>query len=228
VNETPTYYYDYLICEEMFLGDWENLLSIGWDRMGYYFFRKQLEYHEGFDSNLNYYKYTLQIMPLRFELKNNFFFSKSQRGIKKRNADLRIVYRKATLEDEKLALFHRWHNARFGYLSRIEQWIHADTNRPFACMECCLYLENKLLACSFFDSTANFTYSTLAFFEPTEAKRSLGIYTMMCEIEYAITKRKTHHYPGHAHHEKTMYDYKKNFTNAEFFDWSSTSWQRLK
>jgi arginyl-tRNA--protein-N-Asp/Glu arginylyltransferase len=221
-----TAFYDYLVTDAMSLSDWEDKLMIGWDRMGYYFFRKRYEYFEGFDQDLSYYKYALQLMPLRYRLDGTFCFSKSQRNIKKRNAEVSVVFQKSSLNAEKLILFNAWHQERFGYLSRIEQWTHG-TDQPFETMECCVFLEGRLIACSFFDETEKVCYSTLAFYDPAEIHRSLGIFTLIAEIEYGMARGKSYHHPGHAHYENTKYDYKKRFSNAECFDWETQTWMEL-
>ncbi|HNM06329.1 MAG TPA: hypothetical protein PKK05_25645, partial [Leptospiraceae bacterium] len=52
------------------------------------------------------------------------------------------------------------------------------------------------------------------------SKRSLGIYTMLLEIEYSIQMKKDYYYPGYAYVETSFYDYKKNFNGLEYLDWN--------
>ena len=226
MQEAPIYYNDSLTTSNMDLSDWDAKLANGWDRVGRYFFRRQYDYVEGFNSRLEYIKAKFQLMPLRFRLDDAFSFTKSQRINQKRNKDLRCVYNSASVTEEKLLLFNAWHIARFGHLSNIEQWFAAE-NCPFPTMECCVYDKDRLVACSFFDSTPNSNYSTLAFYDPYEKKRSLGTFTMLLEIEFGLKNKKLYHYPGHAHYQNTMYDYKKKFNNAERFDWDMLDWVKL-
>ena len=226
MQETPTYFNEYLTTYTMDLSDWDLKLSEGWDRVGYYFFRRRNDYFEGFNSNLELIRLKLELMPLRFRIDDTFSFTKSQRINQKRNKDLRRIYNIATINEEKIALFDAWYIARFGQTSVIEQWL-SGINLPFPSMECCVYDKDKLVACSYFDTTPNAGYSTLAFHEPNEAKRSLGTFTMISEIEFALKNKKPFHYPGHAHRENTMYDYKKKFNNAERFDWDTLNWTAL-
>jgi arginine-tRNA-protein transferase len=56
-------------------------------------------------------------------------------------------------------------------------------------------------------------------FEPSAARRSLGIFTMLLEIEYARTGAKQLYYQGYAYEGNSFYDYKKRFGSLESFDW---------
>ena len=146
----------YFDTDELPLADWELLLIEGWDRVGTHFFRRRYDYYrimEGWST-------ALQLMPLRYNLTGNFTFSKSQRIIQKRNADLTRVYRPAVLDDEKFRLFDDWYLARFARTGTIFTWI-SSTDKPFPTHEVCLYKHDKLIGCSFFDVTSQYQYSTL-------------------------------------------------------------------
>jgi arginyl-tRNA--protein-N-Asp/Glu arginylyltransferase len=224
----PKYFNDYFIADRLSLIEWDCLLNEGWDRVGYYFFRKRYDAFEGFNQNLDFIRLKLELMPLRFALDKTFAFSKSQRILQRKNSDLQRYFRRATINDEKLLLFEEWHKARFGgSTTAMTEWINGD-NTPFPSMECALYDKDKLVAVSFFDETRKSNYSTLAFYTPEEARRSLGTYTMISEIEFGLAHKKKFHYPGHAHHENTMYNYKKQFCNGEYFDWETETWLSLK
>ena len=56
---------------------------------------------------------------------------------------------------------------------------------PCRNLEICAYLDDELLAFSFLDIGENATSAVYAAFEPTEHKRSLGIFTMLVAIGYS-------------------------------------------
>jgi len=58
-----------------------------------------------------------------------------------------------------------------------------------------------------------------AMFDPEEAQRGLGIFTMLKEIEFAISNGKEFYYQGYAYEGESFYDYKKRFRGTECFDW---------
>jgi leucyl-tRNA---protein transferase len=214
--------------EQMSLSDWDMLLANGWDRVGTHFFRRRFDFvmrpqqKEGESMYL-----ALQLMPIRYRLNNQFEFTNSQRKLQKRNSDLIRIYRPTVIDDAKLDLFDRWYMHRFKRYAPLSTWFHGDFT-PFPTYEMCLYKMDKLIACSLFDITQNAQYSILAMYEPEEMKRSLGTYTMISEIEFGLKNRKFAHYPGHTYYENSHYEYKKQFNNAEYFDWESESWRWLK
>lgn len=220
---------EFLIRDKLSLTDWEKLLLNGWDRVGEHFFHRRFDYYSipfvGDDVIVS-----MQLLPLRYRLFPNFSFTKSQRGNIRRNDDLVKIYRPAVITDEKLALFDAWYAQRFNRVANIETWVSGN-QKPFPMYELCLYKLDRLVACSFFDITPNLQYSTTAFYHPEEMKRSLGTFTLLCEIKHGLQHHKKYHYPGHAYNQSSMYDYKKKINHAEHYDWDTKIWlplERLK
>jgi leucyl-tRNA---protein transferase len=216
---------EYMEREELSLKEWELLLLSGWDRVGHTFYRRMNDYAHIFLED-EFRIITLELMPLRYRLFGEHQFSKSQRKNKRKNSDLRRVYGPATIDETKLELFNRWYSYRFGKEGSLFSWV-SGTDLPFPTHELCVYKEDKLIACSFFDVTPHLQYSTTGFFDPDEAHRSLGTYTLISEIEYGMACGKSYHYPGHAYLMNSMYDYKKNMPNPEHFDWATQTWKPL-
>jgi arginyl-tRNA--protein-N-Asp/Glu arginylyltransferase len=203
--------------------DWETLLLAGWDRVGDHFFHRQFDqfiYH--YSNGVSISKLE-ELMPLRYRLNENFVFSKSQQKNIRQNADLTRIYQPAKLTDEKLNLFDEWYLHRFQKTENLAIWA-SDNQKPLPIYECSLFYLDKLIACSFFDITKNCQYSLTAFYDPNEMKRSLGTFTLLCEIENGLASGKKFHFPGHAYLENTMYNYKKRIPNAERFEWATEKW----
>ena len=196
------------------------LLADGWRHFGTHFYR----YNIGFYADELY-----RVLPLRVRLAD-FAASKSQRRVLKRNRDTRVVFRPIEITAEKKALFER-HKQRFNHSvpDSLSNFLSSEpATIPCAALEVSVYDANeKLLAASFFDVGATAVSAIYAMFEPTEISRSLGIFTMLSTINYAIETGKTHYYPGYAYVEKSFYDYKKRFAALEKFDWSGV-WSDFK
>jgi leucyl-tRNA---protein transferase len=94
-------------------------------------------------------------------------------------------------------------------------------------LETAVYEQEKLLAKSFFDVGADSISSVYGIFEPEITERSLGILTMLLEIDFAIKNGKKFYYHGYAYEGNSFYDYKKRFRALERFDWQGNweSWQ---
>lgn len=189
------------------------LLEDGWRHFGIYFFR----YNFGFyDAEIR------SVLPLRIRLAD-FHVTKSQRRIFRKNQDLQIVIRPAEITAEKEDLFDR-HKLRFKrdipdsiyyFLSR------NPANTPGETLEICVYRDKELLAASFFDGGERAISSIYAIFAPEEASRSLGIFTLLLEIDWAKKHRKDFLYLGYAYEGNSFYDYKKRFSALERFDWNA-------
>ena len=192
--------------------DMDRLLAGGWRHFGTYFFRYSIAYHRN--------RYRL-VIPLRIRM-SRFELSKSLRRVIRKNADLKAVVRPTVLDEEKECLFER-HSRRF-VTGRPESLVHfLDPNAatvPCPGKEICVYSgAGELLAASFFDDAEESISAVYAMFDPRESRRSLGIYTLMLESEFARETGKRFHYLGYAYAGRSFYDYKKRFTGTERYDW---------
>lgn len=187
------------------------LLAEGWRHFGTYFYR----YNLGFLKDEFHF-----VIPLRIRLEN-FKLSKNKRRILRRNEDLQTIIRPILLDAEKHELFER-HKQRFdhGIPETIYSFLDIDAAKtPCRALEFCVYDNHKLLAVSFLDVGKHSVSSVYAMFEPEIKNRSLGIYTMLLEIQFAIENSKSFYYQGYAYEGESFYDYKKRFNALERFDW---------
>ena len=189
----------------------DSLWALGWRHFGNYFFRYSASLHWGGFRT---------VMPLRVDL-SKFAPSRSQRRVRGRNLDLRIIIRDTIKDEVKKGLFYR-HRERFkenvpdsiyDFLSE-EPAVEPCRNR-----EICVYDGARLLAASFLDIGGQSTSAVYAMFEPSESKRSLGVFTMLEAIRYSRELGCKYYYPGYAYREPSVYDYKKNFVGSEYYDW---------
>jgi len=197
----------------------DALLADGWRHFGEHFFRYNIGLHE---SELR------RVLPLRVSLAD-FKLSKSQRRILKKNRDLQIVVRPIEITPEKETLFAK-HKQRFNHAvprSLYDFLSFAPAAVPCEALEVCVFSQEKLLAASFFDVGATAVSGIYAMFDMQQSSRSLGIYTMLLVIDYALENNKTFYYPGYAYEGNSFYDYKKRFSSLETFDWNG-NWEKFE
>ncbi|CAN5365121.1 hypothetical protein BH20ACI2_BH20ACI2_08400 [soil metagenome] len=206
---------DFQLINEEFYTDsvtpeqFDLLLLEGWRHFGRHFFR----------YNLGIYENEIRlVLPLRVRLAD-FRLSKSQRRVLRRNADAEVNIGPVTLADETMNLFEL-HKRRFktGAPSTIYDFL-APEAEPVEVLEINIRREGRLIAASFFDVGETSISSIYGIFDPDETVGSLGIFTMLCEIDYAFAQGKTHYYHGYAYEGQSFYDYKKRFSALEMFDW---------
>ncbi|MCI0524078.1 MAG: arginine-tRNA-protein transferase [Acidobacteria bacterium] len=187
------------------------LWASGWRHFGTYFFRYSSSGHWGGVRT---------VMPLRIELAR-FISSRSQKRVTARNSALRIVVRDTFIDADKENLFYR-HRQRFkeNIPDSIYEFLSEEPAvKPCSNREICVYDGDRMVAASFLDIGGSATSAVYAMFEPSESKRSLGIFTMLEAIRYSRELGCKYYYPGYAYREPSVYDYKKNFAGSEYYDW---------
>ncbi len=189
----------------------DMLLADGWRHFGTHFFR----------YNLGIYENEIRrVIPLRIRLVD-LDLSKSQRRVLRRNADLDVRIQPIEITDETHDLFDR-HKRRFksGVPGSIYDFVSPDAaNSPTEGLEVSVREGGKLVAASFFDVGKTSVSSIYGIFDPEETARSLGMFTMLKEIEYARESGKRLYYHGYAYEGESFYDYKKRFSALDQFDW---------
>ena len=187
------------------------LLAEAWRHFGTHFFRYNFGIYE---SEIR------RVLPLRIRLAD-FKLSKSQRRILRRNAHLVTTIKPSEITAETHDLFDR-HKRRFksGVPNSIYDFLSRDpANHPTNGLDVSIRRNGKLLATSFFDVGKISVSSIYAIFDPEETTSSLGIFTMLKEIEFAVENGKSLYYHGYAYEGESYYDYKKRFSGLEQFDW---------
>lgn len=190
----------------------DDLLADGWRHFGTQFFRYSIGVYE-FDIR--------RVIPLRIRLAD-FSTSKSQRRVLKQNSDVQVLIRPVEITDESIALFEQ-HKQRFksGVPDSIYDFLSSEPSRiPGEALEIAVYLDGKLIAASYFDIGERSVSAIYGMFDPKCTSRSLGIFTMLKVIEFAIENEKEFYYQGYAYEGRSFYDYKKRFRGTESYDWN--------
>ncbi len=202
---------EYFFAREVMSEQMDELWKQGWRHFGGFFFRyATLTQNDG----------RKHVTPLRLKLAN-FSLSTSQKRVLKKNQDLRLEIRDAAIDATKEALFER-HKTRFtdNVPESLYNFFTPHPARiPCRTKEICLFQKDQLIAASFLDVGAQSTSSVYAIYEPTETRRSLGIYLILLSIAHSRELGMTYYYPGYAYREPSHYDYKKRFSGLEQFDW---------
>lgn len=99
-------------------------------------------------------------------------------------------------------------------------------NTVFDTYEVSVYDENKLIACSYFDLGEKSVASLLGIHDPEYGQYSLGIFTMLMEIEFAKLNEFKWYYPGYILNENKGFDYKLRLGNYEYYN-SNKRWAQF-
>ena len=173
-------------------------------------------------------------VQLRLPLEG-FGFGKHQRKLLRRNARrFTSSIQRATYPDsEKLDLHDRYLASRRDE-SRPSMGYHVETaqgERFLDTHEVRVYdrESEELVAFSFFDLGQDSMYSKVGIFDPRLKSFSLGYYTMLLEIEYALDRGVRLYYPGYFSPSYPKFDYKLRLGEMEFYDIGSqpARWRAL-
>ncbi len=199
----------------------DKLLALGWFRMGQLIFTCHYIFFD---------KTCFSPMWLRLQLEG-YEMSKSLRKINRKNrAAFKVSVQKAVLNEEKNDLFLR-HKKRFkGYKSATlqESLLDQENHNIYDTYEVTVYDGDLLIATSFFDVGENSATSIMGIFDPAYSKFSLGLFTMLVEIEYGIASGRDLYYPGYFVPNYPTFDYKLRLGKMEYFYARNRTWYPME
>jgi arginyl-tRNA--protein-N-Asp/Glu arginylyltransferase len=191
----------------------DRYLSAGWFRNSIMLFRSRLLCMEGDLFN---------VVNIRLPLQD-YTLSKANRKLLRKNKEL-FTYsiNRASINVEKERLYEA-HKPRFkGFIyNDLHQFLYSDTiSSVFHTYEIEVKDSNgKLVALSYFDKGQQSMASLLGIYDPEYSKYSLGTFTMLLEMEYALKMDFKFYYPGYIFDKPSVFDYKLRLGNYEYYDW---------
>jgi len=199
----------------------DDYLARGWFRMGMMIFTCHFLC---FENEL--YSAVWTRLPLE-----DYAFSKSLRKIIKRNKDrFRVVIRPAEFNEEKDELY-QLHKTRFeGYIApTLSESLFGNSNRSniYNTWETSIYEGDKLIGASFFDLGSDSMASIMGLFDPSYERYSLGIYTMLLEIQYGQAQKMQYYYPGYVVPGYERFDYKLRVGKVEYYHLRKKNWEAI-
>jgi leucyl-tRNA---protein transferase len=186
--------------------------------------------HELHRFNSDSYKNrSYKVFPTRYRLRDATL-TKSMRRVLNKNTDLKTVIRPLRITEKKEQLHKSYYAQRHDASNRRSlancynyiKLYFADLK------ELCIFKDQKLVACSIFEVGEESLYSHIAFWDLDEKARSLGILTVLLEMQYAVKLGFTHYYLGHYFAKNPIYQYKTRFRGLELYDWDNARWIDFK
>jgi arginyl-tRNA--protein-N-Asp/Glu arginylyltransferase len=198
----------------------DHLLANGWFRGGNIMYQSKMLCLE--DA-------VYSVVNIRSNLKG-YKFSKSLRKLMSKNKK-RFSYSIQPLKitPEKDALYKQQSKKFKGFVhDNLENYLFEGMPYSnFTTYDLTVYDGDELVACSFFDLGDKSIASLLGAYNELYNKYSLGIFTMLLEIEFALKQGYQFYYPGYIFRNNDLFDYKLRVGQIEYFDWSG-KWLKLE
>ena len=100
-----------------------------------------------------------------------------------------------------------------------------DAGNVFDSRELTVHDGDRLVAFSFFDIGRSALASIIGVYDPEFARASLGFYTMLREVEFALASDMTYFYPGYIVPGYPAMDYKLRVGDVEYYDLEESRWR---
>jgi arginyl-tRNA--protein-N-Asp/Glu arginylyltransferase len=150
---------------------YERLMQLGFRRSGGIFYRPVCgECRE--------------CVPLRVPAAG-FQPSRSQRRVRRRNADMRVEINPPSISDEKWRIYLAYLDAQHDQsMSRSREDFETFLYRsPIDTLEMTYWLGRRLIGAGFVDRCPDGLSSVYFYYDPTFARRSPGVFSALCEID---------------------------------------------
>jgi arginine-tRNA-protein transferase len=132
-----------------------------------------------------------------------FRFSKSQRRVVRKCRSVEVEIGTPRADEERVALYRKWHASREASCGWQENPLDEDGYRrqfcfPHACgREMSYWVEGRLAGLGLVDEMPGSISSTYFFFDPDQGHLSLGVFSALCEISWALQRGKEYVYFGY-------------------------------
>jgi arginine-tRNA-protein transferase len=166
-------------------------------------------------------------IPIRIPV-DEFQPSKTQRRVLRRNVDVQMIVRELEVTPEKHDVYRRYLHMQH---RNSPQGADIESFRDFLYSSCVETVEieyrdaaGKLLGVSICDQSERSLSSVYHYFEPGEARRSIGVYSTVKEIELCRNQGIPHYYLGYWVQGCRTMDYKQQYRPHELL--IDGRWQR--
>lgn len=196
----------------------DRFLASGYFRTGNYLLRTRVLYY---DNQI------LNTLHIRIPLAKHEFSKSMRKLLTKNNRIFTHTIKSLYITEEKEILF-QMHRKRFNSNTSpsLSAYLfdHYSKNL-FDTYEINIYRNQQLVGYSIFDKGSVSMASILGIFHPDFGTYSIGIYTMLLEIEYAQQQNYKYYYPGYVAYEPSKFNYKLRLSDVyDYYDWFSKRW----
>lgn len=140
--------------------------------------------------------------------------NRNQRRVVQKNQDLEIELGPVQLSPENLALCQKFLSHRYPHKNNQAEGYYSGffLTSIVSCMEIRYRLAGRLVGCAIVDVGANWMNAVYFYFDPAEAKRSLGTFNILTMAEFCRNHQLHYLYLGYYIQSVAAMNYKSRFT----------------
>ena len=187
-------------------------LQTGWRKFGWYYFRPSCNGCKA-------------CVPLRV-LAEEFKPSKSQRKVLKKNERTEFKVCDLEFRDEIFDLYKKHSEVRFDQPVAKKEFIETHYFPSCPSFQTEYFIDGKLVAVGFIDQSSHGLSSVYFIYDTDFTHLSLGVYSILCEIELTKKLGLSYYYLGYWIKENKSMEYKNRYYPHEIYDWLREDWIR--
>lgn len=217
--------YEEFFAQDLSPEELDDLLSNGWRKFGLYIFRPQCGQCQ-------------QCLPLRVQTQN-YQLSKRERRVWNKNSDIEVKVSELKFYAEIYDLYVHFQRHRFNKTDvELNEFYYSFYLAPQNALQIEYFWtvppelkenyhgkDKILVGVSFIDVSLNAINSVYFFWHQDFASRSLGIFSILFEIQMAKERGIPFYYLGYGIDGHPDMNYKFNFREQQIWDWNSAEWK---
>jgi len=200
----------YFFAQQVTSQEISYVLARGWRKFGLYYFRPVCPQCR-------------QCIPIRVRV-DRFKPTKSQRKNLRKNQQIVVKFGPLTFQESIYEIYKDHSTNRFNQEHTLDGFLFNFYTPSCPTLQSEFYLDGKLIAAGFLDVGSDCLSSTYFVFDTAYAKRGLGIFSILKEIEQTKQMGLSYYYLGYYIASCQSMAYKNRFKPYEYYDWQKNMW----
>ncbi len=169
-----------------------------------------------------------ECVPIRVPV-NEFTPSRSQRRVLRRNADVHMTVGPPSPTEEKWRMYNAYRRLQHDDLESEDRpgFEECFYHSPTSTLEMTYSIGGRLAAVGIVDATPSALSSVYFYFDPGHSRRSLGVFSAMCEIEECRRRQLAFWYIGYYIRECQRMNYKAQYRPYDLLG-PDGHWRRIQ
>lgn len=169
------------------------------------------------------------VVNIRLDLEKHLSRKSQRKLIRKVEEKFTVTYGLAQPNANKEALYAQMKSRFKGFIHpTLNDYLNSGFHQEvFNTREVCVYDDGKLIAVSYFDCGEKSLASLVGLYDENYAEYSLGIYTMLKELQFGLRHGYRWYYPGYVLDRSSPFDYKLRLGEFEYYN-PKQRWARFE